>query len=442
MSKVVLVSPRIKEREMFPSGAILLLGTILRKAGHTVEAIHETEDYKNREDLILRIISTKPDVVGVTVTTFNCKSARELCRQIKEKSPAITVACGGPHTSALGKDGIAYPPEADIWVVGEGDKIILDIADGNIKGGIHFPDQLRSLDDTPMLDLTLTDIRKFSGTYPQTRFPSMFIMGSRGCPFSCTFCSRAVFNRIPRYRKPEALAEEAEKLITDFGVREIFFHDDTFNMRLEWVYSLLYLLRKKNLHKKVLFRTPCRVDKKLVTEDLLEEMKATNFWLIFFGVENGNPEMLKSMKKGITVDEIKRAFSLCHKVGIKTEASFIIGMPNETLKTIRDSEKLWRDIKPYWCSFSRAIPFPATEFYGIVKEKGHLLTQNFEDYQLNMTLVRTDELDKDTLEREAQRLNKLAMRQKAMNLLRAHPYQLARIAGGMIKTRLRGSIGK
>ena len=174
----------------------------------------------------------------------------------------------------------------------------------------------------------------------------------------------------------------------------------------------------------------------------MEEMKATNFWLIFFGVENGNPEMLKSMKKGITVDEIKRAFSLCHKVGIKTEASFIIGMPNETLQTIRDSEKLWRDIKPYWCSFSRAIPFPATEFYGIVKEKGHLLTQNFEDYQLNMTLVRTDELDKDTLEREAQRLNKLAMRQKAMNLLRAHPYQLARIAGGMIKTRLRGNIGK
>ena len=434
MSKVVLIHPGVPvgtyftQKELFPSGALLLLGTILKKAGHKVRVVHEVADgFKTRESLVQSIAQDYPDIVGINVTTLNCKSARDLCKSIKKQTPWTKVVVGGPHTSALGRSGIKYPPEADIWIVGEGDNIILKIASGEVKTGIHYPEILPNLDNVPILDFSLTNLKNFSGTYPPGPLPGMFVMGSRGCPFNCTFCSRAVFGKTSRQRKPEAVVEETERLIKDFHVREVFFHDDTFNIRHEWSYELLSLLRKCGLHKKATFRTPCRVNEKLITEDLLKEMKATNFWLIFFGVESGSQGMLDSMKKGITVDEIKRAFYLCHKVGIKPEASFIIGMPGETYGTIWASEELWRSIKPYWCSFSRAIPFPGTELYKSVRESRNLLVQDFEDFGVNRMLVRTNYLTEEALETETQRLDKLMMEQKIRNLLFSHPERLVRI---------------
>jgi len=443
MSKVVLIHPGVPvgtyltQKELFPSGALLLLGTILKKAGHKVRVTHEVADgFKTREGFVQSVAQDYPDIVGINVTTLNCKSARELCKALKEKAPWAKVVVGGPHVSALGRNGVKYPPEADIWVVGEGDNIIKDIAEGHIKAGIHYPEMLPNLDNVPILDFSLTNLKNFSGTYPPGPLPGMFVMGSRGCPFNCTFCSRAVFGKTSRQRKPEMVVEEAERLVKDLRVKEVFFHDDTFNIKHEWSYELLGLLRKKGLHKKATFRTPCRVNEKLVTEGLLKEMKATNFWLIFFGVENGSDAMLESMKKGITVEEIKRAFGLCHKVGIRPEASFIIGMPGETYTTIKASEDLWKTIRPYWCSFSRAIPFPGTELYKSVKERGNLLVKDFEEFSVNRMLIRTDLLTGEELEAGAQRLEGLMMKQKISNLLKSHPERLVRIikdAGGFEK---------
>jgi len=434
MSKVVLIHPGVPvgtyftQKELFPSGALLLLGTILGHAGHKVRVIHEVADgFKTREELIQYVRQEMPDVVGINVTTLNCKSARDLCKALKEKVPWAKVVVGGPHVSALGRNGVKYPPEADIWVVGEGDNIIKDIAEGHIKTGIHYPEMLPNLDNVPVLDFSLTNLKNFSGTYPPGPLLGMFVMGSRGCPFGCTFCSRAVFGKTSRQRKPEMVVEEAERLVKDLRVKEVFFHDDTFNIRHEWSYELLSLLRKKGLDKKAIFRTPCRVNETLVTEELLKEMKATGFWLIFFGVESGNQQMLNSMKKGITTEEVKRAFRICHKVGIKPEASFIVGMPGETVGTIKDSIDLWKSIKPYWCSFSRAIPFPGTELYQEVKDKGHILTENFEDFSPSKMLVRTDSLTEIELEVWAQYLDKVTMRQKIKHLMFGHPERIARI---------------
>lgn len=441
MGRVVLVNPRrltdpyFIQREIFPSGALLTLGTILKTAGHKVWIVHEVADgYKTREELLYAIEAWTPDVVGITITTLDYKPARDLCIGIKSRIPKVQVVVGGPHVSALGRENIKDPPEADIWVVGEGDKIILDIAEGKVKGGIYFPEMLPSLDSLPYPDLSLTDIRKFSGMYPQRGFPGMYTIGSRGCAFNCTFCSRSVFGRTVRHRKPEMVVEEVEKLWRDFGIREIFFHDDTFNVRHEWSYELLSLLRKRELHRKVVFRTLCRVSKKLITEELLREMKATNFWLIFFGVESGNQEMLDSMKKGITIEEVKRAFQICLKIGIKPEASFIIGMPGETPDTIKDSICLWKEIKPYWASFSRAVPFPGTDLYKAVKEKSHLLVDSFEDFSASRMLIRTDSMTAEELETWAKYLDKVTMRQKIKHLLLSHPERTISILKGSVQT--------
>lgn len=192
--------------------------------------------------------------------------------------------------------------------------------------------------------------------------------------------------------------EEIKWLHEKYGVKEIFFQDDTFNLNRVWAEKILNLIIENGLNKGIIYKTPFRANEKLVDEGLLRLAKRAGFWLIFYGVENGNQGMLDGMRKGLTIGEIKRAFKLTHKVGLKTTASFIIGMPSETKETISDSISLRKELNPYDGGFSPAIPLPATEFERIVKQKKHLLVQDYDKYSPMRFIVRTDSLTKQELE--------------------------------------------
>lgn len=434
MSKVLLINPDtpmeryLTRTELFPNGALLLLGTILQNRNHTVKLLHMKADGADIEKLKEIVKEFGPDVVGATAITFQSRTLREVTRAVKEVDSNIMTIVGGPHIAALASINHPLPedyPDVDFFVAGEGDEILPEIIEGppGLASGVIRPVGMPSLDSIPPLDLSLVNLKRFTGTYPPGPRPEMFVMGSRGCPFQCTFCSRSVFGNTVRYRNPVAVVDDAERLSKDWGVKEVFFHDDTFNLNRDWVEEVLGLIIKRRLNKRLHFRTPCRVNEELIDEDLLRHMKEAGFWLIFYGVESGSPYMLDRMKKSITVEEIKRAFKLTKEAGIKAEASFIVGMPGETHETVRESVELWREIKPHWSSFSRAIPFPGTELYEEVKGKEHLLAKNFDEYELDKTLCRTDDLSGEEVEALAKQLGDMVSKEKLKELLR-HPIRL------------------
>jgi radical SAM superfamily enzyme YgiQ (UPF0313 family) len=436
MIKVLLVNPEIPmggniaRTEQFPNGALLLLGTILKRKGYEAKVIHMTADGINLERLEDIVKGFKPDVVGLTATTFQSRTLREASRAVKRGNGDTRIVAGGCHISALISIGHSVAtdyPDIDCFVDGEGDEIFEDIIEYGFDSKIFIPDPIKVL-NTPPMDLALTDINKFSGAYPLGPQPGMFVMGSRGCPFRCTFCSRSVFGQTVRYREPVAVVDDVEKMEKDWGVKEIFFQDDTFNLNGMWAYEVLNLIIKRNLNKKLKFRTPCRVSKKLINLDLLRLMKEAGFWLIFFGVESGSQAMLDRMHKDITVEEIKRAFSFTRAVGMKAEASFIVGLPGETKETIQESIDLWKEIKPDWCSFTRAVPFPGTAFYKEVQKVGHLLVDNFDDIEAGKTLCRTDALTGDEIEGYAVSLDNMMLRRKLWHLVNT-PKNLISILG-------------
>jgi len=254
----------------------------------------------------------------------------------------------------------------------------------------------------------------------------MFIMASRGCPFGCIFCSKSVYGSTVRYHSPDYIISLVEYLHRDFGVKEVFFQDDTFNLNRAWTENILNKIIGSGLNKTMIFRTPFRVNEKLVDRELLNLMKKAGFWLIFYGVENGNQDMLDRMKKGITTEEVKRAFKLTHEAGIKTEASFIIGLPGETESTIKDSINLWHEIKPYWTGFSRAIPFPNTPFERESRIKGNIICGDYDEYTVGKTMVRTETMTAEQLEKWAQHCAKLVMLDTG-RVLATHPAELYRV---------------
>jgi len=441
VSKVLLLSPPtpwdsyVVQSELYPNLSIILLGTILNNAGHKAKVVHMLADKVTMPKLQDLILDFEPDIVGITMVTFQAKTSREIMNVIRTvKRQSVRIVIGGPHPSALGNLALSTFPDADIAVIGEGDEAMVRIADGEIKHGILYPQEIQDLDSLPIPNLNLINLKRFSGIYPPGPMPSFNICGSRGCPYNCKFCSRSAMGNHLRFRSPENIIKEIMTLHRKHGIREFFFQDDTFNVNRQWLNELLNLIITYRLNKGIVYRARCRVNEKLIDAKLLKLMRQAGIWEIFYGVENGNQAMLDSMNKGITIAEIKRAFRLTREAGIKTEASFIIGMPGETEKTIKDSLKLWDSIDPDWCSFSRLIPFPGTQVEQELRQKGHLVVDNPEDFVLEKTLVRTDKMSADELEACAVMIGKLVTNDKLMRMLK-NPTELVRTAKDMMKSR-------
>lgn len=411
--KVLLICPAQNYRakcEMYPSGALVLIGTMLHNLRHDVRIVHMEADRLGLAELTGVVSGFEPDIVGITINTFQTKSAKEISRCIKEVNRKIFVVVGGPHPSALKTKIFNDFPYVDIAVIGEGEHTFIEIVEGKnleeIKGICHDhkinePRPLaKNLNYIPLPNLDLVGFNedKFVGAHPVGARPTMYIMASRGCPFQCTFCNKSVWGNTVRLRKPELIIEEIKWLHEKYGIKEIFFQDDTFNLNREWAEKVFTLIIDNRLNKNIIYKTPFRANERLVDKELLELAKEAGFWLIFYGVESGNQEMLNRMKKGLTIQELKRAFELTHSVGLKTIGSFIIGMPGENRETIKDTFSLLKELKPYVAGCSVTTPFSDTEFEKTVVEKGHLLERNYDHYRYGKCVVRTDELTKEDLE--------------------------------------------
>jgi len=420
MSKRILLfsmsrNGRSLENEMYPSGALMLLGPLLKKQGHIVKVVHNVADRVNAVVLPRLLHKFNPDIVGFTVCTYQSVMTKVLMGKVKTFNDKIVTVIGGPHPSALGDECLTDCLGTDIAVYGEGERAIIDIAQdvplSQIQG-IHYwsngkivtnpPAPLLTsaeLDALPLPDKSLVNFKRFVGIYPVGRRPCMCILASRGCPYSCSFCSHAVYGEILRQRSPERVIEEVGLLYRDWGVREIHFIDDTFNANLIWSHKLLDLIIQNGYHKKLIFRVAMRVNEKIVNLELLRHLKAAGVWLICYGVENGNQGMLDRMCKGITIEEIKRAFRLTHSVGLKPLAFIILGTTGETAQSIQDTRNLCKEIKPYWSGVSKAIPYLGTTFYQEVRNAGHQRDDSYGNFASTKMQVRTETLSVEELDR-------------------------------------------
>ncbi|HAM52398.1 MAG TPA: hypothetical protein DCP92_17510 [Nitrospiraceae bacterium] len=413
--RILLVCPQEnipRSSESYPSGALLLLGSMLHERGHEVLLLQMISDGVDAAGVGEHARKFKPDIVGITMNTYQTRSSREVSRAIKQISKQILVVAGGPHPSALKIEALRQFPDIDVVVEGEGEEMFMEIAEGRSFAqipGIIYGDTMNAprqfiqdFDYIPYPNLDLIGGRKgmkrFQGPYPGGPMPSMFIMASRGCFGQCKFCNTPVFwgSRV-RTRKPEAVVNEIAWLYRMYGMREIYFQDDTFNANKRWAETVLNLIIEKGLNKDIFYRICFRVNKALITHDLLQLAKRANVWMIFYGTENGNQEMLKDMGKNITIEEIERSFRMTHEIGIKTTTSFLIGNIGETRKTAYDSIALAKRLKPYCVGFSLVIPFPGTVLRDEMIAKGHLLQGDYDRYGADQCVIRTDALTPDEL---------------------------------------------
>lgn len=333
-----------KERGNIPPLGILYAATIAKDKGWGVSV----KDLSAGDALE----GDAPDIVGITANTFTMVDALITAQDVKKRW-GCKVMFGGMHPSIF-PDETSRLENVDSVYAGEAEGGFSKYLDcyPNLPRVFVNSSLSSNLDVIPSRELT--DKRKYHSLLGCGMVTTIFT--SRGCPYHCIFCYRKTMGKAFRARTPAQVIDEV-KGIVESGVKEILFYDDTFTVDKDRALEICTGLMGLD----VKFDVRMRVDH--ADTGLLKALKAAGCRRIHYGVESSTDEHLKAIGKGVTVEQVRRAFYLTKKEGIETLAYFIIGSPGENTQDIKHTIQFAKDLKPDYCHFGIMTPYPATPLY-------------------------------------------------------------------------------
>lgn len=408
--KIILINPPLKnllmaetpefvtkDRGYNPPMGLIWIATCVNKNSYHKAKVLDTQVMEMDYDAIKRYIQQeKPDAVGIAAITFTLLDSLRVSRLVKEVDSSIKVIFGGPHATL-------YPCETlnleavDYVIAGEGEfafPALLDTLEGG-KGmekvpGVFYKEEgkarrgvapriIKDLDVLPIPDRTLTPHRKYSSVLAHTN-PFTTSVGTRGCPFRCTFCDRPQMGgKSYRARSPQLIVDEMENC-HELGIREIMFYDDTWTMIMPRAKEICEDILTRGLDITWSCRT--RVDK--VSPELVRLMQKAGCRRINFGVESGTEEGLISIKKQCTLQQVRDAFEMCRLVNMETLGYFMIGLPGETREQMLETIRFTKSVKPNFLHFTVLTPFPETQIWrDLIKNGDRRAEKAWHDYAKN-----------------------------------------------------------
>ncbi len=389
--KIMLLSlPGLQEYDeyLFPLGIGYLVGALKQK--HEVKAFHFNKMHHAVREIKREMASFAPRVVGLTCTSFNRGFVRDGIRLIRSINKDVKIVVGGVHVSFLYEQALNNY-DADVVVIGEGEKTFSDLCDAFEKNtllqqvrGIAYKnngevvvtqpqESISNLDDLPMPDYSYA--REYIN-----RSSIGVLIGSRGCPVRCTFCSTSSYwGQRVRISSPQRVVDEMEMLVSNFNVKKIFFHDDTFNLGIERVKAVCKEIIDRGI--RVEWACSCRVVP--VSEEMIAYMVEAGCRHIGWGIETGSETMLKSINKKISLPQIRNAFDLSKKFSgvLATSAFIMVGNAGETEATIRETIEFLNSLSltdPL--SSSILYVLPGTLLYEKLKKEGHIQDESWANY--------------------------------------------------------------
>jgi len=338
---------------MLPLG-ILTLAAWLEKHGHHCD-IHDCLGPLAPPGIEANaqiVLNTNPDIVGFSPTTSSFMDAIDIAKIIRDRQPQIKIVFGNVHVSSLGTPILEHFTEIDYLCMGEGEGTMLDLAEGiapqdiaNLvyrEGGrpdgkiISNPRRARIND---LDELPFPAYEKIAG-FPQGYHLPLFsfakrwgatMITSRGCPYTCSFCDRTVFERRYKYNSAAYIYEHMKYLRDRFGVYHINFYDDLFTAQQKRVHELCQLLIDKPLG----MQFNCAIRTGHTSDEMLRLLKQAGALMVSMGIESADPGMMERHKAGVTLEAVKKTVEQIHAAGLRAKGLFIFGMPGETPETVK-----------------------------------------------------------------------------------------------------------
>lgn len=399
--KIVLIRPSIdyqkipaKIKKFFPPPTgnyfkelpmgILYVASACLKRGIETKIIDQYVNNLSNKEVLGMLEKENPNFVGFSLTSLAFENSIILAKNIKKKIKNCRIVAGGPWAS-LRRDKILEYREFDYVIYGEGEitlpQLLKKFSDqkklysinglifrqGN-KVIINKPREfIKNLDAFPFPARDIININDYSRgrSFYVNSQPVDYLQATRGCPYSCTFCSSSdIWHRSYRMRDPVKIVDEMVYLINHYGSRGFHFSDDNLTVNKKFVINLCQEIIKRKIN--LPWVCISRVD--TLDEEVVRMMKKAGCTGMWFGLESGSQEILDFLKKGTTLNKIKKTIKLCQKYKMKLGGSFMLGVPIETSKTIKETVKLAWSLNLTNSWFNYFVGIPNCELYQRIKE--------------------------------------------------------------------------
>lgn len=420
--KVLLVNPCYQSRISSiaqisvgpPLGLAYMAAMLNRLKGVDIRIIDANALAIPDDELCRSILDISPDIVGFTATTPTIDQVGRILNSIKASNRKILTLIGGIHATLMPYETLKKYESIDFLIYGEGEytfleliKALKDNKDVNGIKGLFYRDNGKLIRNSPRSFIKNLDELPFPARdlLPNHLYKSpdsknfTCIIAIRGCPARCIYCAvRKIAGSKLRKRSPKNVVDEIEECYRNYNTNFFSFLDDTFTYDNEWVMKLCNEIRNRGLNNKIKWICLTRVD--CINEGLVRAMKEAGCYKIELGVESGAPEILEYIKKGIKLEQVKKAFQIAKKLRIKTMAFVMLNAPIETSATIEKTRKLIFELEPDFLQIAYMTPYPCTELYEECKSKGLVKTSDWEKYIfLNNIIIKNKNLSELELRR-------------------------------------------
>ncbi len=415
MKRILFVFPETRYPSGQPPLGIAMLSAVAKQNGAETSICDMSFQKRPFKHLSEMLHEFKPDTVSITVVTPQIRATLDACEVIRKHSPDAYLMIGGPHATVLPVETLEAS-EADLVYSGEGEiafKLLVQGTDPEkipgacfMKNGKAFlvPGRLlvQDLDTLPLPDRDIFDMDKYFRTwYSMDRvdpgLKGTTIMGTRGCPYTCTFCQPTlseIFGKKMRKRSPESIVTELKHLVEKYSINGFMFEDSTFIVDHKWVTDICSLMNSEGLKLKWC----CNVRADLLTGELLDTMVGAGLAKVNMGVESASQRVLDDIyRKGITVEGVRRALRMCIARGVFVQGYFMLGAPGETVEEM----KLTIDFaasEPFDDAlFDITTPFPHTELWEMSKD---LINADYSEFDCfhksvyNLEGITSDQIEK------------------------------------------------
>jgi anaerobic magnesium-protoporphyrin IX monomethyl ester cyclase len=378
---------------------------------HLIDAIAEE---MTEEEYLRRISACAPDLIINELSTASYHIDLEWIRRLRSSFSSKIAVCG-THPSALPGETLADCNEIDAVIIGEMEETTLELVQelGHPAAWPHIDGlAFRSMSGDTIVnkrrkliaDIDSLPYPKRSGL-PMQKYcvagfapTALFMYASRGCPYLCNFClwPQTIYGRGQvRLRRPAAVVEEIRSVMAAHGpFNSIYFDDDTFNIGRERMFEFADAM--KTLPALVPWGCNARPD--LFDREILTSLKEAGLFSIRIGIESGDPEILKRVKKNLDLGDVRRCIDLAHDCGIAVHASYTIGLSGESWESVRKTVEFAKSISPDSVAFTVTSPYPGTAYHDEVSGQGFLQTRDWRKYNgIDHAVFRTETLSPDEI---------------------------------------------
>ncbi len=413
--KVLLIDPPKKIWELMgdccaPPLGLAYVAAALEENDIPVEIIDCNGMGITWEDLPGKVRRVSPDIVGTAGMTPMISGAVKTVNLVKEVDPSIKTVMGGIHATFTYEDLLKENSPIDIVVRGEGEETMVELVrclerNGDLKNvkGIAYRkgDTVVATEKRPPVDVNTLPLPAYH-LLPMEKYHFEFlgefttVLTSRGCPFSCTFCSECDFWGRPwRPRNPESVGEEMEIVNKKYKREAVWFGDDCFNVDYNHIKGICEQIQERDLDVQWFYQG--RADFLVKYKGLLPLMRKTGNIMTQIGVEASTDEGLAQLNKNVTTGQVREAVRLMKKNDIISQGLIIIGTRDDTVDTILHKIKYMKSLKVDFPIFTMFTLFPGSKVYDEAKKEGIIEDFDFDHYNMAHPLMGTEKMSREEL---------------------------------------------